>query len=112
MPNGYRFEIRDDQGNEVQRFGPRYKQLPYGKTLRLPDRPAGSERYGDVDPEKSVEVHATISDEYPFDRPGKYSIRVWKFDKAGPAHGADPARVYSNTITVTVLASEGTPPKD
>jgi hypothetical protein len=110
MPDGYQFEIRDEQGNEVLRFGPRYKQMPNGKLFRLPDRPAGSSRTAEIAPGKSEEDRATISDDYPFDRPGTYSIRVWKPGRTDSSQSSDSARVYSNTITVTVLPAGGTPP--
>ena len=110
MPNGYHFEIRDDQGNEVHRFGPRYKQSPDGKSLRLPDQPAGSSRQADIPPGKSMEGSATISDEFPFDHADTYSIRVWRPAKIDSTQSPDSTRGYSNTITVTVLPSGGTSP--
>jgi len=109
VPDGYQFEIRDEQGNEVQPFGPRYRKMPNGRMFRLPDRPAGSKVQGDIAPGNSVEESATISDEYPFNQAGTYSIRVSKIDSS---QAPDSPGVCSNTITVTVLASEGTPPKD
>jgi hypothetical protein len=103
MPDGYQFDMRDEQGTAVARFGPRYKQLPDGFMFRLPDRPAGSMRWGEIDPGKSVEVHATISDDYNFDHSGKYTIRVWKPATRGTPEKPELNRIYSNTITITVV---------
>ncbi len=106
MPDGYQFDIRDEQGATVSRFGPRYRRLPNGNMFRLPDRAAGSVRQGAVNPGKSVEEHATISDDYNFDHPGKYTIRVWKPATMGTPEKPELDRVYSNTITVTVLPAD------
>lgn len=110
MPSTYQFEIRDEQGNEVRRFGPRYTKAPDGTLLRLPDRPAGSTRTGAIAPGKSEECIATISDDYPLNRPGKYTIRVWRPATMGSPQAPELRRVYSNAINVTVLPAEGTPP--
>jgi len=105
MPDGYQFDIQDEQGVTVSKFGPRYRQLPNGNMFRLPDRPAGSMRWGGIEPGKSVKVHATISDDYNFDHPGKYTIRVWKPAAKGTPEKPELNRVSSNTITITVLAA-------
>jgi len=103
MPDSYQFDMQDEQGVTVAKFGPRYRQLPNGNMFRLPDRPAGSMRWGGIEPGKSVEEHATISDDYNFDHPGKYTIRVWEPATKGTPEKPELNRVYSNTITVTVL---------
>ncbi|MGA3264947.1 MAG: hypothetical protein ABSC47_12995 [Terracidiphilus sp.] len=103
MPDGYHFDMRDEQDAKVAKFGPRYRRLPNGNMFRLPDRPAGSMRWGAISPGKSVEEHATISDDYNFDHPGKYTIRVWKPATMGIPDKPELNRVYSNTITVTVV---------
>jgi hypothetical protein len=112
MPDDYQFDMRDEQGTTVARFGPRYKQLPDGFMFRLPDRPAGSMRWGEIDPGKSVEVHATISDDYNFDHPGKYTIRIWKPATMGTPEKPELNRIYSNSITVTVLPADSSTPAD
>ncbi len=97
MPDGYQFDLQDDQGKVVARFGPRYKQLSNGNMFRLPDRPAGSMRWGELKPGKSMVDHATISDDYKFDHPGKYTIQVSRKESwmSSP--------ICSNIITITVL---------
>ncbi len=112
MPEGYQFEMRDEQGATVAKFGPRYRQLPDGNILQLPSRPAGSMRWGEINPGKSVEEQATISDDYNFDHPGKYTIRVWKPATMGTPEKPELNRIYSNTITVTVLPADTKPATD
>jgi len=106
MPEGYQFEMRDEQGATVAKFGPRYRQLPNGNILQFPSRPAGSMRWGEINPGKSVEEQATISDYYNFDHPGKYTIRVWKPATMGTPEKPELNRIYSNTITITVVGTE------
>jgi hypothetical protein len=114
MPDGYQFDMREEQGTAVARFGPRYRQLPDGFMFRLPDRPAGSVILGGVSikPGKSMEEHAAISDDYNFDHPGKYTIRVWKPATMGTPEKPELNRIYSNSITVTVLPADSSTPAD
>jgi hypothetical protein len=53
-----------------------------------------------------MHVYSTISDDYNFDHPGKYTIRVWKPATKGTPEKPELNRVYSNTITITVVAPE------
>lgn len=112
MPDGYQFDMQDEQGTLVAKFGPRYRQLPNGNNFRLPDRPAGSMRWGDLMPGKKMEIRAKLSDDYNFDHPGKYKIRVWKPATPGTPELPELNRVYSNTITITVLPAESKLPED
>jgi len=68
MPDGFQYDIRDEQGAELAKTV--YRDI-------RPSRPDGSTRSGELAPGKSTETRATISDVYPFDRPGRYTIRAW-----------------------------------
>ncbi len=59
-----------------------------------------------------MNVYSTISDEYNFDHPGKYTIRVWKPATMGTPEKPELNRIYSNTITVTVLPADVKPATD
>lgn len=100
MPEGYHYDLRDEQGAAVPKI---INQDP----LR-PTRPPGNPMPGGcgIKPGKSLEESATLSDEFNFDRPGKYTIRVWKPATTGTPEGSQSNRVYSNAITVTVLPAE------
>jgi len=62
-----------------------------------------------------MKIYSTISDDYAFDHPGNYTIRIW-----GPATKGSPGkpelnRIYSNTIKITVLSAgdpAGGPPSE
>jgi hypothetical protein len=96
LPDGFRYEIRDEQGAEV------------AKTVFHDIRPSkgpGSGGTRQLAPGESAETRALISDVYPLDRPGKYTIRAWMRAVDLP-DDSESNRVYSNTITVTVLAAD------
>jgi hypothetical protein len=105
MPDGYQFDVRDEKGASVSKFGNRYVQLPNGNSLQLPARPAGSVIPGGVEikPGKSMEESATMSDVYPFDPPGRYTIRACRSATIGSPEGPKMMSICSNTILVTVL---------
>lgn len=58
-----------------------------------------------------MHVYSMISDDYNSDHPGKYSIRVWKPATRGTPEKPELNRVYSNTITITVLPANSKPPE-
>jgi hypothetical protein len=105
MPSGFQYDIRDEQDAEVAKFGKRYSHFSNGDTMEIP-RPPGSMGWGVIKPGNSVMTSATISDDYNFDHPGKYTIRVWKPATKGTTENPELNRVYSNTITITVGAPE------
>jgi hypothetical protein len=105
MPSGFEYDIRDEQDAVVTKFGKRYSHFPNGDTMEIP-KPPGSMRWGVIKPGNSVMTSATISDDYNFDHPGKYTIRVWKPATKGTPEKPELNRVYSNTITITVVAPE------
>jgi hypothetical protein len=111
VQDGYQYDMRDEQGAAVARFGPRYRKMPDGSMFRLPDRYPGDTRIGGcgIKPGGFMYVYSTISDEYNFDHPGKYTIRVWKPAKMGTPEKPELDRIYSNTITVAVVAPEPAP---
>jgi len=105
VPDGYQFEMRDEQGTAVARFGPRYRKMPDGSIFRLPDSYPGNVMLGGcgIKPGGFMKVDSTISNEYNFDHPGKYTIRVWKPATMGTPEKPELNRIYSNTITITVV---------
>jgi hypothetical protein len=112
VSEGYGYEIRDEQGGLVQRFGPRYITMPNGEQFRLPTTPPGSMRQGGLRPGGSTETRATLSDDFNFDHPGTYTIRVWSVpvssvpeDMGSNVQGV--GKVYSNTVTIKLLPPEG-----
>jgi hypothetical protein len=103
MPDGFYYDIRDEQGAELAKTV--YNDI-------RPSRDGGSTRPGYLEPGKSTEARARVSDVYPLDRPGKYTIRVWR-RAANVLDDSESNRVYSNTITITVVAppASASPPQ-
>lgn len=104
IPDGFQYDVRDENGEPVIKHGKRYVQLPNGNKLQLPSRLSGSTMMNgaiQISPEKSEEIasNARISEIYPFDHLGKYTIQISRILPGMPV-------VYSNTITVTVVAPD------
>jgi hypothetical protein len=97
MPDGFHYDIRDEQGAKLAKTV--YNDI-------RPSKPSGSTRSGQLAPGKSKEDISMISDDYPFDRPGKYTIRVWMPATKGTFEKPESGRVYSNTISITVVGPE------
>ena len=108
MPEGYGYEIRNEQGGFVQHFGPRYRVMPDGEKIRLPDTLPGNRLRGELQPGENTETTAVLSDDFDFDRPGTYTIRVWKSPIGADPNAQSTGRVYSNTIAVKLLPPGGT----
>jgi hypothetical protein len=102
LPDGFRYDIRDEQGAEVAKT--------VFNDIR-PSRGPGSHRPGQLAPGESTEARALISDVYPLDRPGKYTIRAW-MRAVDVLDDSESNRVYSNTITITVLPAGSKPATD
>jgi hypothetical protein len=102
MPDGFHYDIRDEQGAEVAKT--------VFNDIR-PSRGPGSHRPGQLAPGESTEARALISDVYPLDRPGKYTIRAW-MRAVDVLDDSESNRVYSNTITITVLPAGSKPATD
>jgi hypothetical protein len=97
MPDGFHYDIRNEQGGEVAKAV--YNDI-------RPSRPSGSRRSGQLAPGKSKKDRAIISDGYSFDHPGKYTIRVWIPATRDTPEKPESGRVYSNTITITIVGTE------
>jgi hypothetical protein len=104
FPVGYKWEVRDEQGAPVARFGKRSVQLPNGQIWQVPPHPAGSDMDGQIEPGKNILQGARINNAFPFDHPGKYTIQVSRTMPWSPT-------IYSNTITVTVAPKAEEPPQ-
>ncbi len=103
MPDGFHYDIRNEQGITV-------KKTVYNDIR--PSRPPGATLSGELAPGKSKEDVAMISDVYSFNCPGKYTIRAWMPATRGTSEKPDLNRVYSNTITITVLPVDSNPSAD
>jgi len=103
IPIGYQYDVRYEQGAQVARYEKeRTVQLPNGGTWHIPS-PNVSKRIGGIQPGKSIEQGAIISEIYPFDRPGRYTIQVYRKESWMPSP------IYSNIITITVLPAANEP---
>jgi hypothetical protein len=113
MPDGYRWEVQDDQGTPVSRFKERTVQLPNGQTWHISGHASGSSLMGRLDPGKSILQFATLNSAFKFDHPGRYTIRTWRPLKPGTGATEIPEseRVYSNTITITLLPAKDPTPR-
>jgi len=111
VDDGYQFDVRDEHDAKVAKVGTRYVQSSDGKQLRLPSRPSGSSVPGGVElgPGKVMDGSAWISDIYQFDRSGRYTIQV---SRAATRGKPDDGMIYSNTIIITVLPADATPPEN
>ena len=112
VPDGYGYEIQNEQGGLVQRFGPRSAMMPNGQKFWVPTTPAGSKRWGEIVPGQSTETRATLNYEYNFDHPGTYTIRVCSVPVLRTPEEMDPSargvgKVCSNTVTIKLLPSDG-----
>lgn len=96
LPDGVHYDIRDEQGNKIEKTV--YHDI---RPTMLPGTPIS----GKLAPGESMKRTATISEIYSLDPPGKYTIRVWRPATWGTPGKPDLNRVYSNTITITVLPS-------
>jgi hypothetical protein len=95
MPDGIYYDVRDEHGAEAAK-------AVY--TDGRPSRPSGSRRLGELKPGDHVMTGATISDDYNFNQVGKYTIRAWRPKTRGNPDNSESNRVYSNIITITVVA--------
>ncbi len=98
VADGDQYEVRDENGKRVARFGEeRTAQLPNGGTWHIPAGPVGPSGVGWIRPGESTEEGSMISDDYNFDHPGKYTIQVSRKESWSPTP------IYSNIITITVV---------
>ena len=99
---GFEYFVLDEKGAPVAKYGTRYLQLPSGETVPYPPLP-GKSMLGGIPPKENSQEGSRISDLYNFDHPGKYTIQVSRKEESSSTP------VYSNIITVTVLAPEPAP---
>jgi hypothetical protein len=98
VATGYRYDVRDEQGEAVPK-------VAHHDPLE-PSRPPGRSGKGEIQSGKSIGEAARISDVFQFDHPGKYTIQVSRVVPSSPT-------IRSNIITVTVLPrNESAEPKE
>lgn len=103
VSDGDRYDVRDEKGASVAKYGRRTVKLPNGETWHIPAPPVGASGAGWIRPGESVEEGSMISEDYNFDHPGKYTIQVSRKESWMQSP------IYSNTITITVLPAGSTP---
>lgn len=101
LAEGYKYEVLDEKGGQVPLAEHPRTRLPNGKVLITPSRAPGSTIFGEIKPGEHILEGSSLSDRFRFDRPGRYTIRVSRAPAWSP-------RVYSNTITITIIEK----PKD
>jgi hypothetical protein len=97
----YQYDVRDEKGAPVAKYGQRYLHFPNGETVPYPSLP-GRSMLGGIRPGESTEEGSMVSDIYNFDHPGKYTIQVSRKESWSPSP------VYSNIITIIVVAPQPT----
>jgi hypothetical protein len=98
----YRYEVTDEDGNPAEK-------VVWSKPVPPPVRYMDC----DIDPGESNTNPIRLSNVFKFDRPGKYTVRVWRDDPDSKDGDGNPTKVYSNTITITIVppATEADAPK-
>ena len=91
VDSAYYFDVRDEDGNPAEKVIRPHMELDAGQPTWC-DIPVGSSH---LDEER-------ISQVYKFDRPGKYTIQVSRFDPEIKDDRGNPLKVLSNTITITI----------
>jgi hypothetical protein len=99
---GFEYFVLDEKGAPVAKFATKYLSFPDGQTVPYP-KPPGKSMSGGIPPGDSSYEGSKISDIYNFDHPGKYTIQVSRREQSSPTP------VYSNTITITVVAPDPAP---
>jgi hypothetical protein len=94
---GFEYFVLDEKSAPVAKYGTRYLHFPDGQTVEYP-KPPGKSMLGGIPPGESSQTGSKISDIYNFDHPGKYTIQVSRKEESSSIP------VYSNIITITVLA--------
>jgi hypothetical protein len=87
----YRYEVTDENGKPAEKI----VQSPY-----IP--PPGDYMQCEIDPGESNTNLICLSNVFQLDKPGKYTINVWRPDPDAKDSDGNPVKVYSNTITITI----------
>ena len=99
----YQYEVTDEDGNPAEKVM---------QSTHVP--PPGDYMQCELDPGESNTNTICLSNVFKFDRPGKYTVRVWRPDDPDTKDSdGNPTKVYSNTITITIVppATEADAPK-
>lgn len=87
----YHYEVTDEDGKPLERVTrPHMDTEP--KDVHPCNLAAG----------KSVTGEEELNDIFNLDRPGKYTVQVWRWDPDTKDSQGNPVKVYSNTITITI----------
>jgi len=98
----YQYEVTDEDGNPEEK-------VVWSKPVPPPVRYMDC----DIDPGESSTDPICLSNVFRFDKPGKYTVQVWRPDPDTKDSDGNPTKVYSNTITITIVppATEADAPK-
>lgn len=76
---------------------------PAGKVAQSPYVPPPDDYMQcEIDRGESNTNTICLSNVYVFDKPGKYTVQVWRRDPDTKDSEGNPVKVYSNTITITI----------
>lgn len=94
----YHYDVRDEDGKLAE------------KAVR-PNMELEPEDYHpcNLPPGETSSQEITLSRVYKLDRPGKYTVQVFRFDPGLTDEEGNPLKVLSNTITITVVAADPAP---
>jgi hypothetical protein len=87
----YRYEVTDEDGNPAEKVVPSAHVPPPGDYMQC-----------ELDPGESNTNTICLSNVFKLDRPGKYTVQVWRDDPDTKDSEGNPTKVYSNTITITI----------
>ena len=87
----YRYDVRDEDGSSAEKAIRPHMELDTGDIhpCNLP-------------PGESSSSRILLSRIYKFDRPGKYTVQVFRFDPDLTDAQGNPVKVLSNTSTITI----------
>jgi hypothetical protein len=87
----YHYDVRDEDGNLVEKAVRPYMNV----------EPDDIHECG-LEPGESSTNTIKLSRIYKLDRPGKYTVQVYRFFSGITDHEGNPLKVLSNTITITI----------
>lgn len=87
----YHYEVTNEDGNPAEKAV---------QSAHVP--PPADYMQCELDPGESNSNTICLSNVFMLDRPGKYTVQVWRPDPDSKDGDGNPTKVYSNTITITI----------
>jgi hypothetical protein len=94
----YHYEVTSEDGNPAEKVVPSAHVPPPGDYMQC-----------ELDPGESNTNAICLSNVFKLDKPGKYTVQVWRPDPDSIDSDGNPTKVYSNSITITVVAADSAP---